>query len=65
MYRIPRPSFGGARRFTSDGWQKGKVIFEKMSMPIPPMSAALPPAQSRQERLTFEHQDGDNVKDEL
>ena len=48
-------NFGGARRFSSDGWTNGKVVFEKIVDDVAP-------ASSIRERFTFERQDADTFK---
>lgn len=48
-------NFGGARRFSSDGWINGKVVFETI------LDDATP-ASTIKERFTFERQDADTFK---
>jgi hypothetical protein len=55
-------NFGGARRFSSEGWLTGKVVFAKIPVLTPPTNAASPAAPTRQERFTFERQDRDTLK---
>jgi hypothetical protein len=55
-------NFGGARQFSSEGWQNGKVVFEKIVIPSLPTNPASTPAAARQERFTFERQDADMLK---
>ena len=48
-------NFGGARRFASDGWVNGKVVFEKIVDDVAP-------AANIRERFTFERQDADTFR---
>jgi hypothetical protein len=52
-------NFGGARRFSGEGWINGKVAFEKVADYPLPVNAAPPPTR---ERFTFERQDADTFK---
>jgi len=55
-------NFGGARQFSSEGWLNGKVVFEKIAVFTPPTNVGPPAAPTRQERFTFERQDGDTLR---
>jgi hypothetical protein len=55
-------NFGGARRFSSEGWLNGRVVFENIAVPTPPMNPGPPAAPTRHERFTFERQDRDTLK---
>lgn len=46
-------NFGGARRFSSEGWLNGKVVFEKVEVLTPTTNVGPPAAPTRHERLKF------------
>jgi hypothetical protein len=55
-------NFGGARRFSSDGWLNVKVVFENIAVFTPPTNVGPIAAPTRHERFAFERQGGDTLK---
>ena len=59
---IVTDNFGGARRFSSDGWVNGKVVFEKVPSCLPPADQATSSGANIRERFTFERRNSDTFK---
>lgn len=62
LIMIVTDNFGGARRFSSEGWVNGKVVFEKTPSYPPPLNAGTSSGVNIRERFTFERQDNDTFR---
>lgn len=59
---VVNDNFGGSRRFLSESWEHGKIVFENVTDAVLSAKAIPSPAANRRERFTFERQDANTFK---